>query len=106
MIVGEGTIFPGGGKTTSRDDLRGQASQTILVVERATPINWMDPTNEIRIEIALKGINRHPDGIGSEHPGGANILRADYTRFFESQTIEDNVLRDLLLLPPKPDEDE
>ena len=72
VVIGEDTIFPGS-KAVALDDVTHDPSNTILVVERMIPINWMDPNNEIRFEAAREGINRNLLGIGSEHPGGAIV---------------------------------
>jgi len=77
VIVGDDTIFPGS-KTVTFSDITSGTSNTILFVERMVPVCWMDPNNEIRLEIARMGVNKHPLGIGSEHPdNGATVAFAD-----------------------------
>jgi hypothetical protein len=70
VVIGEETVFPGSGKTVSYADITDGSANTILIVERMIPVNWMDPHNEIRFEVASKRINRHPLGIGSRHSFG------------------------------------
>ena len=77
VVIGEDTAFPGSTAITLKDITDG-TSNTILIVERMAPVNWMDPSNEIRFENACKGINKHILGIGSEHhAGGAYVAFAD-----------------------------
>jgi hypothetical protein len=45
----------------------------ILVVERQTPVCWMDPTQEFETDDISLGINYNEGPIGSNHPGGMNV---------------------------------
>jgi hypothetical protein len=72
------------------------ASNTISIVERKTPVCWMDPTQEITFEKACEGINVSADGLGSNHAAGMNIGLFDGSVMFVSETIAPNVLRALL----------
>jgi hypothetical protein len=80
-------------------DFGPKSAAMILVVERAHPICWMDPTQGIPQGVADVGINRGvEDGgeIGSPHPGGANFgLRSGCCRFV-SDTIHPEVFEGLL----------
>ena len=91
VVIGEDTVFPGSTTVTS-DDIIDRKSNTILVVERMIPVNWMDPNNEIRFDIAREGINRNLHGIGSEHldkrTGGAIVGFADASWRFLPDTTE------------------
>jgi len=69
VVIGDETVFPGS-KTVSGREITDGTSQTILVVERMIPVNWMDPNNEIRFDVAKEGINRHLFGIGGRHADG------------------------------------
>lgn len=87
VIVSPNGLFSGakvGGKDYSRNN---NYADQFLVVERRTPICWMDPTHEITEAEAENGVNTAPDGIGSTHHPGAYVLYGD-------QHIE--------LLPPGP----
>jgi hypothetical protein len=86
VVIGEGTPFPGS-TTTTLDDI-ADTSNTILIVERMVPINWMDPNNEIRFEVAREGINRNLLGIGSVHQGGAFVAFTVGSTRFLNETIE------------------
>jgi hypothetical protein len=75
VVIGEETIFPGA-EAVKFEEITDGLHNTILFVERKVPVCWMDPTNEIRFDIACEGINKHTLGIGSAHPGGANVCFA------------------------------
>ena len=87
-VVGPGTIFEIRDKALSMGDISDGTSNTIMFVERAVPLKcWMDPTQEITLDEAKKGINVSPNGIGSAHPGGAMIAVCDGSvRWFEDST--------------------
>jgi hypothetical protein len=70
MIVGEKAFGRIDGKALEL--VNDGFANTIGIAERATPICWMSP-EDITIEAAAKGINKSPDGIGSEHEAGANV---------------------------------
>jgi len=49
----------------------------------------MDPNNEIQFDTAWEGVNRHFPGLGSEHPGGANVAMADtYVQFVRNTSFD------------------
>jgi hypothetical protein len=77
VVVGEKAAFNGSQTREFKDFAEGGISNTILVVERKTPVNWMDPTQEITFETACKGINVGAMGISSFHAGAVNVLIAD-----------------------------
>jgi len=72
VVIGDATIFPPGLQTVTLEDIT-DPNNTILLVERMVPVNWMDPNNEVRFEVARDGVNRNLFGIGSEHPFGAIV---------------------------------
>ena len=76
VIIGPDTPFPGA-ESTKFSDCTDGLSNTLLFVERMTPICWMDPNNEITFDTACDGVNRNLMGIGSAHPGGANCSFMD-----------------------------
>ena len=76
-------------------DVRDGLSNTILLVERRTPVNWMEPFNVLQ-EHAYLGVNRHESGIGSEHQGGVNVGMADGSVQFMQENIPLDILRALL----------
>ena len=95
VVVGEKTAFRAG-EGKSLDDL---GMNLILVVERAQPVCWMDPTSKLAESVAFKGINRREedvDGIGSPHPGGVNAGHRDGNVRFISETLDPLLLQGLL----------
>ena len=70
-------------------------SNTILFVERATPVNWMDPT-DITFEEAIKGIGVSENGIADAHNGGCNCASCDGATHFLSKDIDPKLLRAIL----------
>ena len=89
VVIGEDTTFPGT-TTVTYNDITDKKSETILVVERMIPVNWMAPNNEIRFDVASQGVNRNLLGIGSEHWGrcGAWIGFADGSIKFLDETTD------------------
>ena len=87
VVIGEGTLFPNPQTKVTLKDVVDGTSKTILLVERMVPVNWMDPNNEIRFDVARQGINRNLLGIGSEHRGGANVAFVDgHINFLDETT--------------------
>jgi len=77
VTVGPNTLFPGA-ESSGKVDLNDPSNaDKFLIVERRTPICWMDPTREITEETAAKGVNADPDGIGSSNHSGANVVYAN-----------------------------
>jgi len=95
VVIGDETPFPGAA-STSYADITDGTSNTFLVVERPIPVCWMDPNHEIHYDIAAKGVNRDLFGISSVHPGGANVVFADGSVHFLSETLCPKILRSLL----------
>jgi hypothetical protein len=80
VIVGK-NAYPDEGKKYHFHMITKGMSTTWAVVERQTPVNWMDPMQEITQEEAEKGINKSEKGIGAVHPAGAR--RAMQVAFFD-----------------------
>lgn len=58
----------------------------LILAERRTPVNWMDPSNEFSNDILNKGVNTDVMGISSNHPGGAFCaLRSGRVQFLEEK---------------------
>jgi len=92
VVIGEGTPFPPDLRKVTFDDITDDTSNTILLVERMTPVNWMDPNNEVRFETAREGISRNLFGTGSEHTlGGANVAFADGSIRFLQETPDGHI---------------
>ena len=71
-------------------------SNTLAIVERKTPVNWMDPTQEITQEEAEKGINTTESGLGGPHAAGK--IFGMNTCFFDGSTrvIGENIKPEIL----------
>jgi hypothetical protein len=80
VIVGK-NAYPEGGKEYTFHMITDGMSNTWAVVERQTPVCWMDPTQEITQEEAMKGINKSEKGIAAVHPSGGK--RATHATFFD-----------------------
>jgi prepilin-type processing-associated H-X9-DG protein len=76
-------------------DVHDGTSNTILMVERKTPVCWMDPTDVLQ-EHAYLGINKHDKGIGSQHPGGCNSAFCDGSTRFAKENIDLKILKAFL----------
>jgi hypothetical protein len=68
-----GTAFPEPNKWNSMSYLTDGTSNTIGVVERREPVCWMDPTQEITLEDAIKLYRTEQSKVGSTHKGGFNV---------------------------------
>ena len=72
MVVGPDTITDGP-TARKRDDITDGTSNTILFVERATPVCWMD-TMEVTQETAVLGFGASPDGMAAFYNGGTTAV--------------------------------
>jgi prepilin-type processing-associated H-X9-DG protein len=92
-IVGPQTIFPGGpGRRglVSIPDVTDGTSNTIMVAEAKTPVEWSSP-----FDVPFNPGNPG-ERLGSRHPGGFNVSMTDGSVRFIKQTISFSVLRALL----------
>jgi competence protein ComGC len=83
---------------------KSPTKETIFLVERREPVNWMEPLREMTFETASKGINVDAMGISSFHVEGANCAFGDSRVDFLSNTVEGKVLRKMLTLNAKTEE--
>ncbi|MCL2304208.1 MAG: DUF1559 domain-containing protein [Planctomycetaceae bacterium] len=97
VIMGEETAFFDE-HSRNFDDIKDGMSNTICLVERKEPINWMDPLNEITFEEALVGIDEKDGKVGSRHSGGINAGLLNATVTFISNTIDADVWKALLTI--------
>ncbi|MBQ8364106.1 MAG: DUF1559 domain-containing protein [Thermoguttaceae bacterium] len=70
VVVGDETAFPDAGKWRKWKDFADGLSRTLAVVERKTPVCWMDPTRELTLETLAAE-------VGSGHKSGF------YAAFFD-----------------------
>ena len=94
IVVGEETPF-NGSEQRNFGNIADGTSNTIFLVERKTPVCWMDPTQEITFEEACKGINVFGNEMGSPHAGGMNVCLFDGSVQFVSEATHPGVLRAL-----------
>jgi hypothetical protein len=95
MVVGKDMIGVPDGKGIRIDQILDGTSNTILLVERKTPVCWMEPTDVLQ-EHAYLGINKHALGLGSDHPGGCTVGFADASTRFVPETVDIDKLKAVL----------
>ncbi len=80
VVVGDETAFPSAGKERKWEDFADGLSRTLCVVERKTPVCWMEPTRELTLETLAAE-------VGSEHKAGFNAAFFDgCVRFLPATT--------------------
>ncbi|GHT45768.1 hypothetical protein FACS189454_05780 [Planctomycetales bacterium] len=95
LVIGKETAFDGS-KTATFADIQDSTSNTVLIVERMTPVNWMQPDNDIPFAKACHGIDKDISGIGSMHPNGCYFGLADGRASFFPSDISPDVLKSVL----------
>lgn len=76
IITGRNTLFPGTHPFLYNPP-KNNKNAPVILVERKTPICWMDPNDEIDVQTALSGINVLSNGVGSCHYKRCHIALAD-----------------------------
>ncbi|MBQ7110946.1 MAG: DUF1559 domain-containing protein [Thermoguttaceae bacterium] len=93
------TAFRADGTSVAPEDLRDGAANTILCVERKSPVCWMapdaEPTAARVLEENGKPVRERVD-FGCWHGRGANVLMFDGSTRFLSEKLDGGVLRLLL----------
>jgi hypothetical protein len=69
-LLGVSSGFPEPNKWHTFAFITDGTSNTIAVVERKEPVCWMDPSQEITLEDAIKFYNTAESKVGSPHKGG------------------------------------
>ena len=90
------TAFPEPNKWVSLAHMTDGTSNTIGIVERREPVCWMDPSQEITLEEAIKLYQTEQSPVGSTHKGGFNIGICDGSVTFMSETVSIEVWKALL----------
>ncbi|MDR1270757.1 MAG: DUF1559 domain-containing protein [Planctomycetaceae bacterium] len=97
MVVGEKAVGRTDGKGIHFSKVTDGTSNTVCIVERKTPVCWMSP-EDVTFDVAVKGINKLPDGIGSEHDHCVNVGFLDGSTHVLQQNVALNVLEALLTI--------
>jgi prepilin-type processing-associated H-X9-DG protein len=84
ILVGPGTIFEAG-QVTKMADITDGVSNTLLVAESNTPVEWMRPDD-------LAYTPGVPPNFGSTHTGGFNAAMADGSVRFIRSTVSPLVI--------------
>ena len=95
MVVGKETIGSPDGEGTRINQITDGTSNTVMLVERKTPVCWMEPTDVLQ-EHAYLGVNKHERGIGSEHPGRVVVSFADSSIHFLKENADLKTLKAFL----------
>ena len=92
VVVGNETAFPGVGKWRKWEDFADGLAKTLCVVERKTPVCWMDPTQELTLEtFAAELANEHKGRKSGE--GGALAATFDLAVRFVPASADATTLK-------------
>ncbi|MDR0521779.1 MAG: DUF1559 domain-containing protein [Planctomycetaceae bacterium] len=72
-------------------------ADTILIAERLISVNWMEPDNDIPLNIAEKGIDVDVSGLGSPHSGGCHCCMTDGMCRFLFRSAGSDTLKSMLV---------
>lgn len=95
LVVGEGLLFEPDGAVDAIELSRGDgAAQTLMIVEAAgAGINWIEP-KDLTLQGLMQGVNSGMAGCcQSNHPGGANVVMADNSVRFVSDSVSPEELK-------------
>jgi hypothetical protein len=93
VVVGPDTIFPAGGKTSTRESISDGPERTILVVEACeSGISWMEPRDLSAGKMSYSINASTKDGIRSNHPDGASAVFADGRTHFLTNDLAPDLI--------------
>jgi prepilin-type processing-associated H-X9-DG protein len=95
MVTGKEAFGKTDGKGITFRNIKDGASNTVCIVERKTPVCWMSP-EDVTFENAIKGVNKSPEGIGSDHDRGTNVAFIDGSIQFLPQDTKPEIIKALL----------
>ena len=108
VLGGEGSVetaFRADGRPVAAEEICDGAANTVLCVERKSPVCWMAPDAEPTVERVLeeneKPVRERAD-FGCWHGRGVNVLMFDGSTRFLSEKIDGGVLRLLLGIADSP----
>jgi prepilin-type processing-associated H-X9-DG protein len=78
---------------TKLSDIIDGTSNTLLVVETVNPVSWTCPDTDPTYDQLVAQVEIGPSAIGSEHPGGANVVFADGSAQFLPLSIDLQIIR-------------
>jgi hypothetical protein len=76
VVMGDQTMF-GPNRWRKMAHVTDGLSNTIMIVETTTPVNWMEPGNDLQFETLSRQINGGPQSISSHHINCANVAMGD-----------------------------
>lgn len=100
VVIGDSKKFPqtlfSPNKGISFGKVTDGTSNTIAVVETATPVPWTQPDADLNFSTMQFAINAGANSISSDHPGVANVLFADGSVRPLSKSVDSRTLRNLI----------
>lgn len=98
VIVGDPTASPQQSvflpnHWTKLGDIQDGSSNTLLVVETVNPVFWTCPDADPTYDQLVAQVEVGPSAIGSEHPGGANVVFADGAAQFLPLSLDPQIIR-------------
>lgn len=95
-VTGKEAIFEGDNTRLTLANVPDGTSNTLLFAQRTKPVCWMDPKGDVPFEIAIKGINKDPNGLGMPGSDGIKVTICDGSVRFFPETLDPEDLRAIL----------
>jgi Protein of unknown function (DUF1559) len=92
VVVGPRTLFPGGGRSRKRADIRDDPASTIVVVESTmSSINWMEPRDLEWDQMSFRLNDPSRPSISSDHYSGSypgpHVIAAGAKAYPDNQVV-------------------